>query len=112
VKKRNPPSDLKHLPEQPPALTLADVLKVVETAPAPSPTRRRDMISALRSVGRILEQDLAVIPAERRALIEVLRRVHAGRAGISVKRWSNIRADLSAALDLAKGIIGAYRRQP
>jgi hypothetical protein len=43
--------------------TLAEVLRLIEADQDLSPTRRRDIASALRAIGRIAHQDLAAIPA-------------------------------------------------
>ena len=43
--------------------TLAEVLQLIEADLNLSPTRRRDIASALRAIGKIAHQDLAAMPA-------------------------------------------------
>jgi integrase len=84
--------------------SLAEVLERIEGDARLSATRRRDVASALRSLGRILALPLTAIPANPMWLRARLRRFHPQQAGISRKRWQNIRSDLGFALSQA-GIV-------
>ena len=59
------------------------------------PLRRRDLCSAVRTVGRVLGNDLHEIPAHPRLLRERLRRVTPA-AGFSKARWTNVRSLLQS----------------
>ncbi len=61
-----PPAVPTHAPA--PGLTLADVLAALSAAGDLNPRRRQDMASAVRTVARLLGEDAARLPANRRAL--------------------------------------------
>jgi integrase len=78
--------------------TLAEVLQLIEADLDLSPTRRRDLASALRAIGKIAHQDLAAMPASF-AHLRTLTAPHTAVAlGLSAKRWANVRAELAFAL--------------
>jgi len=64
-------------------------------------TRRRDIQSALLTFAKVLDRSLAELPADRRWVTQHLRSIHPARHGLSKKRWQNVCADLSFALDYA-----------
>jgi hypothetical protein len=98
-----PPPQAAHRSVTPipsPSLTLADVLAALPSAGDVTPRRRQDMASAVRTVARLLEEDPARIPANRRALARRLDRVAPAAHGIGKPTWANHRSLLNAALDL------------
>lgn len=81
-----------------PPETLAEVLRLVEADLDLTPTRRRDLASALRAVARIARQDLAAVPASFAHLRALTAPHTAATLGLSAKRWANVRAELAFAL--------------
>ncbi|ANK82138.1 MAG: hypothetical protein TEF_16080 [Rhizobiales bacterium NRL2] len=65
-----------------------------------SPTRRRDLRSAIRSLCRLIGKTPEEVPANINWVHVRLRRVHPVSAGISDKRVKNIKADVIKALGL------------
>src|SRR5262249_885809 len=61
-------------------------------------TRRRDMISALNCLARIIGCDPAAVPAHPRFLQGRMKDVVAAAHGLSEARWSNVRSLVTAAL--------------
>ena len=86
--------------------TLADVLSHLATDPTLSPTRRRDLRSAVRGMGRILGVSLDAIPASPRVIRQRLKGLEPAQAGLSPKRFANIKSDVLAALR----VVGAVDR--
>lgn len=82
--------------------TLQDALPALDDVPSLTPTQRRDGASAIRALGRILNQPLDSIPAELALLRYRLNEAHYVRAGISRKRWQNIRSCLVSTLRVLK----------
>jgi hypothetical protein len=78
--------------------TLAEVLRLIEADLDLSPTRRRDLASALRAIGKISHQDLAAMPASFAHLRTLTAPHTAAGLGMSPKRWANIKAELAFAL--------------
>jgi hypothetical protein len=62
--------------------------------------RRDDLLSALRQVARLLGGLPADIPANPEALRRRLNVMTPASAGMTKQRWANVRALLTAALDL------------
>lgn len=65
-----------------------------------SPTKRRDLRSAIRSLCRLIGRTPEEVPANINWVHVRLRRVHPVSAGISEKRLKNIKADVLKALSL------------
>ena len=84
--------------------TLADVLSRLAVDPALSPTRRRDLRSAVRGMGRILGVSLDAIPASPRVIRQRLKGLEPAQAGLSPKRFANIKSDVLAALRLVGAV--------
>ena len=78
--------------------TLAEVLRLIEADQDLSPTRCRDLASALRAIGKIAHQDLAAMPASFTHLRTLTALHTAVGLGLSPKRWANIKAELASAL--------------
>ena len=72
------------------AATLAEVIETVRTHPDLAPTRRRDLISALRTTARLCHMSPAQLPAEPRDLRHRLRDLHPAAVGMSGKRFRNV----------------------
>ena len=78
--------------------TLADVLNSVLRDESMSARRRRDLGSALQTMARALNTQLAEIPAEPRILRARLKEVSPAAVGVSASRWANVRSLVSSAL--------------
>lgn len=89
-----------HLPVT--ARTLADVIILVEDNPRLTPTVRRDLGSDLRTMARLLGRHPSEIEAHPATLRAALRRVSPGIAGLSSKRFTNVRSNLARALWIAR----------
>lgn len=89
--------------------TLAEVLRLIEADQDLGPTRRRDLASALRAIGRIAHRDLAAMPASFAHLRTLTAPHTATSLGLSSKRWANIKAELASALRRAG--IAPHRRR-
>jgi hypothetical protein len=80
---------------QAPIASLANLLVRVDQDQDLSPVRRRDLQSSLRSFARIVGSQPGLIAFDAARIRQLLRTAHPRRAGISAKRWSNIRSDLT-----------------
>jgi hypothetical protein len=79
--------------EMPPrAFSLADVIARLQIAPDLPVEQQREMVSALRTVGRLFNADPATIPAELRFLRKQLAEVSPAAAGIGLGRLNNVRS--------------------
>jgi integrase len=79
-------------------VTLAGVLASLEHDGKLTPTRRRDLVSAVKRVAILLGDEPAAIPLDLAAISARLAAVNPVAVGISTKRLANIRSDfLSAA---------------
>ena len=81
--------------------SLAEVIERIATMPDLTDWRRRDVLSSLRCLTRILDLPAEEIPASRPFLRERLKDFHPQQAGLSTKRWKNVRSDIAFALDRA-----------
>ncbi len=95
--------------------TLEDVLRLLDGASL-NPTRRRDMVSAVKRVCEMAGTTPAAVPAEPTFLRGMLSAIRPAAHGISAKSYSNLRSLLAAALQLA-GVVdplgrGDARRHP
>jgi integrase len=82
----------------PPAATLADVLAAVERSTALSPTRLRDLRSAVIGVAGLLGNLPARIALDLPMIAARLASVSPVAAGMTPKRFANIRSDFLAAV--------------
>ena len=85
------------------AKTFADVIAVLQNIEDLSKTRRRDLISALRSMARFVEKDVALIPANTEWLRQRLRQVHPRQLRVSEKHFQNVKSAVMAALKMTIG---------
>ncbi len=78
--------------------TLADVLGDLDRDTGLSPTRRRDLRSAIRRFCDLVGRDPAGVSASIGEIRSAINSLTAVKAGISTKTWQNLRANLLAAL--------------
>ncbi|NQV79367.1 MAG: site-specific integrase [Alphaproteobacteria bacterium] len=90
--------------------TLADAIECISRADDLTPTRQRDLISAVRRIAGILDRPAEQLPARLVDLKQGLNGVHPEQLNppISPKTWANLRSNLVAALRAA----GANERKP
>jgi integrase len=81
--------------------TLSDVITQIKSHPGIAPARQREMVSAIRTVCRILSLPPESVPAAPAELRERLKRVSHLSAGLSVGRWNNVRSLTLTALNIA-----------
>jgi hypothetical protein len=85
------------------AKTFADVITVIQNLEELSKTRRRDLISALRSMARFIEKDIELIPANTEWLRQRLRQIHPRQLRVSEKHFQNVKSAVIAALKMTIG---------
>ena len=96
-----------------PLVTLADVLIHLAADRTSSATRRRDLMSEVRSMGRILDTSLDLIPASPRLIRERLKGLEPAEVGLSSKRFTNIKSGILSALRLVGAVdVPVSRSQP
>jgi hypothetical protein len=93
--------------------TLADVLAVVERSTTLSPTRTRDLRSAVIRVAELLGNVPGRIALDLPTISAGLATINAVAAGMTTKRFANIRSDFLAAVR-ASGLmsIGRWHKGP
>ena len=79
-------------------MTLATVLAALERSGALSATRRRDLRSAVKRIADLLGNDPRGIPLDMDAIRAGLAAISPVAAGMTAKRFANIRSDFLAAL--------------
>ena len=79
-------------------MTLATVLAALECPGVLSATRQRDLRSAVKRVADLLGNEPAGIPLDLEAISARLTAVSPLAAGVSAKRFANIRSDFLAAV--------------
>ena len=90
--------------------TLANVISALQCADL-SARRRRDLVSAIHTAARLLNRNVAELPADMATLRERLAGIHHVQAGMSAKRLANVKSDLAAALRVADAAIPKPRHQ-
>ncbi len=78
--------------------TFADVIARLEAIPDLSVRRRRDLVSALRTLARAVDRPLTAMPATPVALRDYFALASPAAAGVSRGRWQNVRDHSLAAL--------------
>jgi len=78
--------------------TLGDVLDGVANNTSLSPTRQRDLRSAVASYAALIDSSPPHVPLDLAAIRSVLDLMVPIQAKMSRKRWANFRSDLSAAI--------------
>jgi integrase len=94
------------------SISLADVIERLETRADLPPTRRRDLISAVNTAARLLHRNPAEISASLAGLREKLAPVHPLQAGMTQKRFSNLKSDLAAAINISRTVFRIRHRNP
>lgn len=89
-----------------PPETLRDIADLLAKDGTLADNRRRDLISAINSTARLAGRKSADIPADISVLRNLFMAFHPVQGRVSTKRLSNIRADLTAALQRA-GVVPA-----
>ncbi len=95
-----------------PVLTFAEILRVVESAPDLSQTRRRDLLSDVTAVARWLDRSPASVSTDAASLRPLLEGLHHVQIGVSAKRLRNAISNLTAAIKIATVAPSANRRTP
>lgn len=88
-------------------MMLSDALEMLDHLANMSPTRRRDLKSALRTLARLIGSPVEAVPANINWLHIRLRRLLPAQHGISKKRFQNIKSDALKALE----VTGASRER-
>jgi integrase len=91
--------------------TLADVISAVLQADL-TPLQRRDQISAVRTVARLLEAPPEAIRADVPMLRKRLDELSPGAAGVSPGRWANIRSLFGRALGQVRAMQPSRSQTP
>src|SRR5690606_37527324 len=89
---------------QPILPSLQDLLDRVREDPELEATRRRDLASALNTLGKWFHLPLSALPASPKGLRHYFDRFHPVQAGVSAKRLQNVRAELTFAQKRYGGI--------
>ena len=84
--------------------TLGDAIAAIRARDDLTPTRRRDLVSGLTTLARLLRRPPEHLPAEPSVLRPMLGKVHPVAVGMSAKRFANVRADALAGLRLATAL--------
>jgi site-specific recombinase XerD len=90
---------------------LAEVMERILSLGGLQRQRRDDLMSAVRQVARLIGGLPADIPANPEALRRGLNALTPASAGMTKRRWGNVRALLAAALDLTGAKIVSQRRK-
>jgi len=80
--------------------TFEDVIEFIQTMNKLSKSRRRDLISALRSMAKFFDLRPGEVPANANWLRQRLRQFHPKQAGIGDKYFANVKSAILAALKL------------
>ena len=81
--------------------TFADIIETLETMEDLSKTRRRDLISGLRTMARFLGKETNEVPANTEWLRQRLRQFHPRHAKVSSKHFANVKSAVMAAIKAA-----------
>ena len=82
--------------------TFADIIEYLEAADSLTKIRRRDLISALRTMARFFHREIDQVPANTEWLRQRLRQFHPRQAGVSDKHFANVKSAVIAAIKLAR----------
>lgn len=100
-----------HEPTPGSAKSLADVIERIEADQVLPLERRRDMLSAVRTVVRLVNIDAASLSVDPACLRERLTAVSPAAGGLSQGRWNNVRSLFAASLKHAGVQVMAGRSQ-
>ena len=87
--------------------SFADVIGLIQVMDDLSKSRRRDLVSALRSMAKFFDLQPEQVPANANWLRQRLRQFHPKQAGISDKYFANLKSAVLASLKLS----GANNKQ-
>ena len=76
----------------------AEVMERISSDKSLSATKRRDVVSSIRCLMRLLDLDPTRTPASLGAIRERMAGLHPAQADMSPKRFANIKADVGFAL--------------
>ena len=85
-------------PKRDSPVNCTDVINLIQSDLSLSATKRRDCVSALKSLARMLDLDPSQVPANTDWLRQRLKSFHPKQARISDKRYANIRSCVTFAL--------------
>ena len=88
-------------------MSLADVLEKIATDTELKPQRRRNICSALRAMGKLMNRNLSYLPAYPAFYRKLFKELHPEHCGLSISRIANIKSDLLFALKYVGCISGA-----
>ena len=88
-------------------ITLANVLERIDSDESLSTQRRRNICSALRALGSLMERDLSYLPANPGFYRKMFKGLHPEHCGLSKSRIANIKSDVLFALKFVGCINGA-----
>jgi len=78
--------------------TFADAIATIEHLQDLTPTRRRDLISALKTMARFIDREVDHVPANTEWLRQRLRQVHPRQLQVSDKHFQNVKSAVLFAL--------------
>ena len=87
-------------------MTLADVLEKIAADVVLDPQRRRNLCSAIRALGKLMNRGLSYLPAHPGYYRKMFKGLHPEHCGLSKSRIANIKSDLLFALKYAGCIQG------
>jgi hypothetical protein len=96
---------------QPSRTTLADLIPLIDRANL-TPTQKRDQISAVKTVARLLGATPGEIDADPGRLRMRLETIAPEALGLSRGRWNNIRSLIGKALALGRPILPGRQMAP
>ena len=82
--------------------TFADIIKHLKVSDTLTKTRRRDLISALRTMARFFHKEIDQVPANTEWLRQRLRQFHPRQARVSDKHYANVKSAVIATIKLAR----------
>lgn len=87
--------------------TMADVLERISANTELKPQRRRNLCSAIRALGKLMNRDLSYLPADPGFYRKMFKELHSEHCGLSKSRIANIKSDVLFALKHVGYIQGA-----
>jgi integrase len=88
-------------------MTMADVLEKIAANGDLKPQRRRNLCSAIRALGKLMNRDLSFLPAHPGFYRKAFKKLHPEHCGLSKSRIANIKSDILFALRHVGCIEGA-----
>ena len=97
-------------PVEAPVITIRDVISRVDDSPALTKARKKELVSALRTLGQCLKAAPGDIPARPASLRKQMENAPFALAGVSRKRWEKVRNFTLVALRIGGFEVMASRR--